>query len=56
MFKVSRKLIQFILFPERHDKNLADRAARGGSKIYYDKDAHRLSMAKHRKKKKQALL
>jgi transposase len=39
-FKVSRRTIQFVLFPERQRKNLLDRAARGGSKVYYDKDAH----------------
>lgn len=36
-WKVSKRLIQFILFPERQAKNLRDRAARGGSKQYYDK-------------------
>ena len=34
MFNVDKRLIQFILFPERHEKNLKDRKERGGSKIY----------------------
>lgn len=35
LHKVSPRTIQFILFPERKKKNLADRKARGGSKQYY---------------------
>lgn len=34
-YKVSRRLIQFIIFPERQKKNLSDRKIRGGSKQYY---------------------
>jgi len=34
MFKVNKRLIQFILFPERKQKNLEDRRARAdGSSI-----------------------
>jgi len=36
-YGVDKRLIQFILFPERKEKNLADRAARGGSKKYYNR-------------------
>lgn len=35
MFKVNKRLIQFILFPERKQKNLEDRRARGGWEQYY---------------------
>lgn len=34
-FNVSKRLIQFELFPERKAKNLSDRQDRGGSSIYY---------------------
>ena len=40
-FGVSRRLIQFVLFPERKVQDLANRAARGGWKQYYDKDQWR---------------
>lgn len=39
-FKVNKRLIQFILFPERLKKNKELRSDRGGSQIYYDKDKH----------------
>lgn len=45
---VSRRLIQFILFPERHVKNLADRAANGGSKRFYVREKHKIYMRRHR--------
>lgn len=45
---VSRRLIQFILFPERHAKNLSDRAESGGSKQYYVRSKHTLAMRRHR--------
>lgn len=50
-YGVDKRLIQFILFPERHAKNLQDRAERGGSKIYYDKDKWRETMREHRQYK-----
>ena len=53
MFKVSKRLIQFILFPERHKKNLADRQDRGGSSIYYKKEMHTKAIKEHRQYKKQ---
>lgn len=52
-FQVSKRSIQFILFPERHAKNLEDRAKRGGWEQYYDKGNHRESMADHRQYKKE---
>lgn len=41
-YNVDRRLIQFILFPERREKNLADREARGGYKQYYDTEKNRV--------------
>lgn len=37
-YNVSRRLIQFTLYPERHAKNLLDRQKRGGSSRYYNKE------------------
>jgi predicted DNA-binding protein YlxM (UPF0122 family) len=54
-FKVSKRLIQFILFPERHTKNLQDRKERGGTMIYYDKEKHTKAIREHREYKKQVL-
>jgi hypothetical protein len=51
MFKVNKRMIQFILFPERLELNKQHRRDRGGSKVYYDKNKHRESMAEHRKYK-----
>lgn len=50
---VSRRLIQFVLFPERHALNLVHRAERGGSKVYYAKKKNTLSMRKHRAHKRE---
>lgn len=56
MYGVDKRLIQFILYPERYAKNLADRRARGGSMQYYDKEKHTESMRKHRHYKQQLFL
>lgn len=53
MFNVDKRLIQFILFPERQKKNLEDRADRGGSVAYYVKEKHTAAMATHRKHKEK---
>ncbi len=55
-FHVSKRTIQFLLFPERHAKNMADRAERGGSRQYYDKDKWRETMADHRQYKKELFI
>jgi len=55
MFKVSKRTIQFILFPERLEKNKQHRADRGGSKIYYIKEEHTKSVREHRQYKYQTL-
>ena len=36
-FKVDRRLIQFVLFPERQKRNVEMRQKRGGSSVYYNK-------------------
>jgi hypothetical protein len=54
-FKVSKRLVQFILFPERLIKNKKDRIDRGGTKIYYHKEKHAQAMKKHRRYKYDVL-
>lgn len=51
-YGVDHRLIQFILFPDRKKKNVEDRQERGGSKVYYNREKHRLAMRKHRAHKK----
>jgi len=53
MYKVSKRLIQFIIFPERKEANYQRRVERGGSMAYYDRDKHKASMKKHREHKKE---
>jgi len=48
-FRVSRRLISFVLFPERLQENIDSRNARGGSKIYYDRDDHNKATDAYRK-------
>lgn len=55
IFKVDRRLIQFVLFPEREAHNKKLRKAKGGSAQYYDKDKHAAAMRKHRKYKYNTL-
>jgi len=50
-FGVSRRLIQFIIFPERKVRDLELRAERGGSMAYYDRDKQREYIKKHRRYK-----
>ncbi len=52
-FDVSRRLIQFILFPERHAKSIDDRNKRGGSKQYYETEKNRLAQANTRRYKEK---
>lgn len=54
-FKVSKRLIQFVLFPERHKLNLEYRKERGGSTIYYEKEKHTKAIKVHRIYKKEVL-
>jgi len=52
-YHISRRTIQFILFPERKERNYELRTQRGGSKIYYDRNKWRAIMRKHREHKRQ---
>jgi hypothetical protein len=52
-FGVSKRLIIFVCKPETKIKDLDNRAKRGGSKTYYDREKHRVSMKEHRDYKKQ---
>ena len=51
-YGVNKRLIQFIKFPERLEKNKELRAIRGGSAIYYDREKHTTSAREHRKYKR----
>ena len=51
-FGVSRRLIQFIIDPEKQKANLQAREARGGSKQYYNKETHAKTMKAHREHKR----
>lgn len=55
MFNVSRRLIQFIIDPQKHKENLQRRQERGGSSVYHNKDKHNVAMKKHRKYKHKLL-
>lgn len=55
MFKVDRRVIQFILFPERQKKNIKDRKLRGGWVQYYDKQYHADKQREHRQYKYKLL-
>jgi transposase len=55
MFRVNKRLIQFILFPERQKKNVSLRQDRGGSKIYYNRQEHNEAMKGHRTYKHKTL-
>jgi|JI10StandDraft_1071094.scaffolds.fasta_scaffold1574614_1 hypothetical protein len=55
MLNVDKRLIQFIIYPERKAKNLQDRKAKGGSMQYYNKDKHNKAMKIHRQYKSQIL-
>ena len=55
-YGVSRRLIQFILYPERAEKNKLDRKNRGGSAQYYDREKYRDYMKKHRHYKQELYL
>jgi hypothetical protein len=52
-FKVSKRLIIFICNPDALKRNILLRKARGGSKIYYDREKHNEAMKKHRSYKQE---
>jgi transposase len=51
MFDVHKSTIAFILYPERYARNVELRIARGGSKIYYDREKHTETTREHRRYK-----
>lgn len=53
---VSRRLIQFILDPEKKERDLELRKLSGGSKQYYNKEKWRKQMKKHRRRKQELYL
>ena len=55
-YGVSRRLIQFCIYPEKLAANYARRVERGGSKMYYNKDKHTVSTRKHRRYKQELYL
>ena len=54
-YGVSKRLIQFIINPEKHAENLKRREERGGSTVYYDPEKHREAMQRHREHKAELL-
>jgi hypothetical protein len=52
----SRRLIQFVLFPERAEKVKQQYKERGGSVLYYDRKRHNKAMREHRRHKYNLLL
>lgn len=50
-FNVSRRLISFIVDPKKREENYQKRLERGGSKAYYDREAHNKAMRNHRRHK-----
>jgi len=52
-YGVSRRLIQFIIDPFKHEENLERRKERGGSAQYYDTDKNTQYQKKHRHYKKE---
>ncbi len=55
MFKVDKRLIGFVIYPERLKRNLELRQDRGGSKIYYEREKHSAAMQAHRSRKYDVL-
>ena len=54
-YNVDKRLIQFIIYPERQITMYKARLKRRGSKQYYNKDEWKLIMQKHRAYKKKLL-
>ena len=53
MFKVNKRSIQFICYPERAERNRQLREDRGGSKKYYNREKHTEAIKSLRDYKKQ---
>ena len=55
-YNVSRRLIQFIIYPEKLEENRQRRQERGGSKQYYNKEANTIAQRTHRQHKQELYL
>ena len=55
MFNVSRRTIEFTLFPELLEQNKQKLLDRGGASIYYDKEKHKEKTKNHREYKRKIL-
>lgn len=55
MFRVSRRLITFVLDEKKLKANIERRQERGGTKQYYDRGKNREYIKKHRKDKHNRL-
>jgi len=55
-YNCSRRLIVFVIYPDRQKANYQRRVDRGGSKQYYDKDKHTAAIRKHRHYKQELSL
>lgn len=53
IFKVSKRLIQFIIDPQKLKNNMERRQERGGTSQYYDRQYHAIKIKEHREYKKQ---
>lgn len=56
MFNVSRRLITFIIDPEKLKKNYQARIDNGGSMAYYDRLKNNDYQKKHRRRKHELLI
>ena len=56
LYGVSRRLITFILDPQKLADNKAARALRGGSKVYYNKEKNTVAQREHRQYKQTLML
>ena len=53
VFKVDKRMIQFICYPERMQENKRKREERGGSAQYYDTSKNTAAMREHRAHKRE---
>ncbi|MDA3807795.1 MAG: hypothetical protein PF440_07765 [Thiomicrorhabdus sp.] len=56
MYGVSRRTIQFTLFPDKLEENRQRGLERGGWRQYYDKDSHAATVKEHRRYKQNVLI
>jgi transposase-like protein len=52
-YRVSRRTVQFIIYPERMTENLRLRLERGGSTVYYNREKQTKSVREHRRYKQK---